>query len=68
MEVPQKIHIGQIIQDKLREQGRTATWLAKQIPCSKNHIYKILSKSSINTDLLQRISQILDYNFFQTFN
>ena len=68
MKEPKEIHIGKIIRDKLREQGRTATWLAKQIPCSKNHIYKILSKSSINTDLLQRISQILDYNFFKTFN
>lgn len=59
------IHIGKIIRDKLNEQGRSVTWLAQQIPCSRNHMYKIFNNSSINTDLLLRIAKVMDYNFFQ---
>ena len=62
------IHIGRIIHQKLREQGRTAAWLAKQIPCTRNNVFKIMRKSHISTDLLLRISKILDYNFFDCFD
>ncbi|MBR4497533.1 MAG: helix-turn-helix domain-containing protein [Bacteroidales bacterium] len=68
MEEFNQLHIGKIIHAKLREQGRSTSWLAKQIPCSRNNLYKIFSKPSINTDVLLRISKILDYNFFQHFN
>ncbi len=61
------IHIGKHIKAKLKEQGRTTVWLAAQIPCTPNHLYKIYAKRSINTDLLKRISHILDYNFFEDF-
>jgi hypothetical protein len=61
------IHIGKRIKAKLKEQGRTTVWLAAQIPCTPNHMYKLYAKSSINTDLLKRISRILDYNFFEDF-
>lgn len=61
------VHIGETIKAKLREQGRTSAWLARQIPCTPNHLYKIYAKSSINTDLLIRISKVLEYNFFEEF-
>lgn len=61
------IHIGQRIKAKLKEQGRTTVWLARQIPCTPNHLYKVYASASINTDLLTRISNILDYNFFEEF-
>ena len=67
METNDKIHIGQIIKAELHRQGRTAHWLADQIPCSRTHIYKIFQSSSINTELLQKISTILEHNFFQYF-
>lgn len=62
-----EIHIGRIIQAKLKEQGRSVVWLAKQIPCTREHLYKIFSKPDINTAMLQRISKILDYNFFKLY-
>lgn len=51
----------------MKEQGRTNVWLAQQLPCSPNHIYKIYNSPSINTEMLIRISKILDYNFFENF-
>ena len=60
-----EIHIGRIIQAKLKEQGRSVAWLARQIPCTRGHLYKIFAKPDINTSLLQRISQAMDYYFFK---
>ncbi len=68
METVHEIHIGRIIRQKLQEQGRSAAWLAKQIPCTRNNVFKIMRKSHISTDLLLRISKILDYNFFDCFD
>ena len=68
METDNIIHIGSIIRQKLQEQGRSAAWLAKQIPCSRNNVFKVMRKPHISTDLLLRISKILDYNFFNCFD
>lgn len=62
-----EIHIGKLIHAKMKEQGRTNVWLARQLPCSPNHIYKIYNNPSISTDLLVRISNILGYNFFEEY-
>ena len=67
MEEIKDIHIGKRIKAKLKEQGRSTVWLAAQIPCSPNHLYKVYAKPNINTGLLKRISIILGYNFFEDF-
>ena len=60
-----EIHIGKLIRQKLKEQGRTVTWFAAQIPCTRKHAYRIFDNPNINTELLIRINAILDYNFFE---
>lgn len=67
MQIVKDVHIGKAIKAKLKEQGRTTVWLASQIPCSPNHLYKVYAQPYINTDLLTRISNILEYNFFEEF-
>lgn len=59
------IHIGRLIKHKLHDQGRTVTWFATELCCTRPNVYKIFSKESIDTYLLWRISCILGYNFFQ---
>lgn len=61
-------HIGHLIKEELRNQGRTITWLAKQLDCSRQNAYKILNRPWIYTDLLLKISNILDYDFFKCFS
>lgn len=58
------VHIGQIIEQKLRDQGRTVTWFARRLCCTRSNVYKIFSKESIDTALLWRISAVLEYDFF----
>ena len=60
-----EIHIGRLIQEQLKTDQRSVSWLAKQIPCTRNHLYKIFRKPSIDCALLLRISQAMQFNFFR---
>lgn len=51
----------------MKEQGRSASWLARQLCCDRTNIYKIYNKKSIDTDVLQKISDLLGYNFFELY-
>lgn len=62
------IHIGQLIKAELYRQERTPAWLAKKINCERPNVYYIFSQESINTDMLLRISQALNHNFFKYYS
>ncbi len=58
-------HIGQLVKAELVRQGRTATWLAKQVHCTPENIYKAYRQQWISMPLLFEISKALDYDFFR---
>lgn len=58
------IHIGQIIEQELHLQERSVTWFANKLYCDRTNVYKIFKRKSIDTELLLRISLILNHNFF----
>ena len=58
------MHVGQLIEQQFREQGRTVTWFANQLCCTRANVYKIFSKDNIDVQLLIRISHVLNYDFF----
>lgn len=58
------IYIGQIIKTELERQERTITWFASKLYCDRTNVYKIFKRNSIDSDLLLRISLILEHNFF----
>lgn len=59
-------HVGQMIKAELDRQpkARTATWLAKQLHCKRTNVYNIFNRPSVDTALLERISRILEHDFF----
>lgn len=59
------IHIGHIIQAQLKTDQRSVGWLAREIHCTRNNVYKIFSKASLDSDLILTISKALQFNFFQ---
>jgi lambda repressor-like predicted transcriptional regulator len=61
-------HIGKLIKAELARQGRSITWLAGQLGCSRQNAYKIFRRKWTYTDLLLKISDILDYDFFKCFS
>lgn len=62
------LHIGHLIQEQLRKDKRSVGWLSREIGCTRNHVYKIFNKSSLDSDLILRISNAMHFNFFQYYS
>ena len=58
------IHIGQLIKDELERQERSVSWFARKL---RSNIYKIFKRSTIDTELLMRISVVLNHDFFSDY-
>lgn len=52
----------------MQKQGRTTVWLARQLGCARTYIYKIYERPSIDTNMLMRISKILEHDFFYDYS
>lgn len=55
--------IGKTIRNELERQGRSVTWLARQLACHRTNVYDIFARDSLDLDLLIRISRVLQHNF-----
>ena len=64
----ERIHIGSLIWERLKQDGRKVTWLADEISCTRPHLYKIFAKANVDCELLMRISIALDFDFFQYYS
>lgn len=63
-----RICIGEKIKEQLKVQGRSVTWLAKELGYSRGHLYRLFSKNWIYTDLLYKISWMLKHDFFKYYS
>ncbi|MBR1834577.1 MAG: helix-turn-helix transcriptional regulator [Bacteroidales bacterium] len=63
-----QIHIGLIIRDELRRQGRTNAWLAEQIGITPRALQKIFNKQSIDTQQLTTICTVLHTDLFRLYS
>lgn len=60
-----RVNIGEEIKKKVIERQQSIASFAKAIGIQRQNIEKtVFSKNSLDTDLLMRISEELDYNFF----
>ena len=59
----QEMHIGKMVAAELERQGRKVEWLARQLPCDKSNMYKLLKKPNWDVAMLIRISRILGHDF-----
>ena len=57
-------HIGQLIEEALRSQGRSVAWLADRLCCHRNNVYLIFRRERIDTVTLMKISIALRHDFF----
>lgn len=56
--------IGQIIEERVKAKNMEVTEFAKLINRERSNVYNIFKRDTINTDLLKKIGQVLDYDFF----
>ena len=59
------MHVGKRIREVLDEQGRSASWLARQIPCERTNVYNIFKRKDVSVGLLKNVSVILGHDFFK---
>ena len=59
------LRMGRRIQEELKRQGRTTTWLARQLGMERTSLYYTFRQNSIDVELLLRISAFIGHNFIQ---
>jgi hypothetical protein len=59
------MRMGQKVEARAKELRIGPTELARKIKSSKQNVYNIYKRTSIDTELLARLSKVLDYDFFQ---
>ena len=60
-----KKKIGQLIKDRVKAENLKVTDFAKMIGAERTNVYDIFKRSSIDTELLKKIGQVLHHDFFQ---
>ena len=58
------IHIGELICEKFEEERTKIKWFAQRLGYEPANVYKIFQKQHFDTELLMKISILLNYNFF----
>ncbi len=59
------VEIGQKIKEIFDQRNMKLTDFADQLGTVRQNVYRIFKKRHLDTGLLLKISQVLDYNFFQ---
>ena len=62
------ITIGYQIEKILRERRMSVSEFAEKINTNRNNFYYIFKRKTIDTGLLEKISNVLGYNFFKSYN
>ena len=59
------VEIGQKIKEVFEARHKKLTEFADELGTVRQNVYRIFRKRHLDTGLLLKISQVLDYNFFQ---
>lgn len=59
----EKIDIGKKIKEKFLESNLTINEFSELLNCERTNIYRIFQRKSVDTELLCKISKILEFNF-----
>ena len=63
-----QIHIGNLIRDELRRQGRTNQWLADRIGITPRALQKLFNKPSVDTQQLLVVCRALGVDLFAVYS
>ena len=59
-----QLHIGKQIEEVLNSKGFTVAEFARRINKSRENVYSIFKRKTMDTGLLQKIGSVLEYDFF----
>lgn len=63
----EEIHIGNEIKSVFEKRGLTITEFSKRINKSRENVYSIFNRKTIDTGLLLSISNVLEFDFFSIY-
>ncbi|MCF0200835.1 MAG: XRE family transcriptional regulator [Bacteroidales bacterium] len=63
-----KPHIGDAIRQRMKDNGQSVAWLARQLSCDRSNLHRKLAEPDMDTQLLWRISVVLHFDFFKLFS
>ena len=58
------VHIGKLIKQSVKERGITVSEFARRINTSRENVYGIFKRQSVDTTLLQKAGKVLGKDFF----
>lgn len=61
------VHIGQEIERKFQDSGLKLNVFADKINTGERNVYSIFKRQDISAEMLKRISNVLNYNFFELY-
>lgn len=62
------VHIGKKIKEEVYKQRLPVSLFAKKISRSRNVVYDIFERESVDTDLLNKIGKVLNCDFFSLYS
>lgn len=62
------VHIGKKIKEEIQQKGIPVSLFAKKINRSRNVVYDIFERESIDTELLGKIGKVLGVDFFSLYS
>jgi transcriptional regulator with XRE-family HTH domain len=62
------VHIGKKIREEIQQKGISVSVFAKKINRSRNVVYDIFGRESIDTELLGKIGKVLGFDFFSLYS
>jgi transcriptional regulator with XRE-family HTH domain len=63
----EEIHIGNEIRSVFNERGLSISEFSRRIKTSRENVYSIFNRKTIDTGLLITISNVLDFDFFSIY-
>ncbi|MBX9852824.1 MAG: helix-turn-helix domain-containing protein [Cytophagaceae bacterium] len=62
------VHIGKKIKEVFKNAGLTVTEFARRINTSRENVYGVFRRKSVDTEMLTKISKALNYDFFRLYS
>ena len=56
-------HVGELIKQQVSASGMSVSEFARRLHCNRQNVYDIFARRSVDIELLQRISKILQHDF-----
>jgi len=62
------MHVGKILKEYIKLQGTPMSEIADILGVSREHVYKILAKEDVGTDVLKKIAEYYNVTFLDILN